>query len=89
MVSMYCWPSVLIKHGGILVVARKVVKAEYGWMFGYLLVVIDNSFSNEQVAHVITSKNYQFIDPVHEVLLDSPVELCQQYGLKVCYYLMQ
>ena len=39
-------------------------------------VVIDNSFSNEQVARVITSKNDQFIDPVHEVLLDSPVELC-------------
>ena len=88
MASTYCWPSVSIKRGASLVVARKVVKAEYGWTFGYLLVVIDNSFSNEQVARVITSKNDQFIDPVHEVPLDSPVELCQQYGLKVCYYLM-
>ena len=88
MASMYCWPSLSIKRGASLVVARKVVKAEYGWTFGYLLLLIDNAFSNEQVARVVVSKNESFIDPVHEVPLDSPVELCQQYGLNVCYYLI-
>ena len=88
MASMYCWPSVSIKRGVSLVIARKIVKAEFEWTFGYLLIVIDSSFSNEQVACVITSKNAQFIDPVHKVSLDSPVELCQQYGHNVCYYLM-
>ena len=63
MASMYCWPSVSIKHGASLVIARKIVKAEFEWTFGYLLIVIDSSFSNEQVARVITSKNAQFIDP--------------------------
>ena len=68
MASTYCWPSVLIKRGASLVVARKIVKAEYGWTFGYLLLLIDNAFSNEQVARVVVSKNDNFIDPVHEVL---------------------
>ena len=49
---------------------------------------IDRSFLSEQVSRVITSKNDQFIDPVHEVPLDSPVQLYQQYGLNVCYFLM-
>ena len=62
-----------------MIIARKLVKVEFEWTFGYLLIV---SFLNEQVAHVITSKNDQFIDLVHEVPLDSPVELCQ-YGLNV------
>ena len=88
MASTYCWPSVSIKRGTSLLVARKVVKAEHGWTFGHLLMVIDNSFSEEQVTRVVTSKNDRFVDPVHEVPLDSPVELCQQYGVNVCYYLM-
>ena len=88
MVSMYCWPSVSIKRGTRLIVGRKVIKAEFEWKFGYLLISIDGSFSSEQVTRVITSKNDQFIDPVHEVPLDSPVKLCQQYGLNVCYFLM-
>ena len=50
MASMYCWPSVSIKRGASLVIARKIVKAEFEWTFGYLLIVIDSSFSNEQVA---------------------------------------
>ena len=50
MVSIYCWPSVSIKRGVSLVNARKVVKAEFEWTSGYLLIVIDSSFSNKQVA---------------------------------------
>ena len=88
MASMYCWPSVSIKRGARLIVGRKVVKAEFEWTFGYLLISIDSSFSSEQVSRVITSKNDHFVDPVHEVPLDSAVELCQQYGLNVCYFLM-
>ena len=80
MASSCCWPSVSIKRGASLFVARKVVKAEYEWTFGYLLTIL--------FACVITPKKDHFIDPVHEVPLESPVELCQQYGLKVCYYLM-
>ena len=88
MASMYCWPSVSIKRGARVTVGRKVIKAEFAWTFGYLLIFIDGSFSSEQVRLVIISKNDQFIDPVHEVPLDSPVQLCQQYGLNVCYFLM-
>ena len=76
MASMYCWPSVSkIKHSARLIVGRKVIKAQFEWTFGYLLISIDGSFLSEQVTHVITSKNDQFIDPVHEVPLDSPVQL--------------
>jgi len=53
-----------------LVIARKVIKEEFEWTFGYLLMIIDSSFSSEMVVRVITSKNDQFIDPVHEVPLD-------------------
>ena len=68
------------------VIARKVVKVEFKWTFGYLLIVIDSSFLNKQVAHVITSKNDQFIDPIHKVPLDSPVDVSST-GL-MCYYLI-
>ena len=44
MVSMYCWPSVSIKHGARLNIGRKVIKAEFEWTFGYLLISIDGSF---------------------------------------------
>ena len=44
-------------------VEHQLVKAEFEWIFGYLLIVIDSSFSNEQVARIITLKNAQFIDP--------------------------
>ena len=74
---MYCWPSVSIKRGARLVVGRKVIIAEFEWTFGYLLISIDGSFASEQVTRVITSKNDQFIDPVHEVSFDSPLQLCQ------------
>ena len=83
MALMYCWPSVSINRGARLIVGRKVIKAEFEWTFGYLLISIDGSFSSEQVTRVITSKIDQFIDPVHGVPLDSPVQLCQQYGLNV------
>ena len=88
MALMYCWPSVSIKRGARLIVGRKVIKAEFEWTFGYLLISIDGSFSSKQVTCVISSKNTKFIDSVHEVPLDSPVQLCQQYGLNVCYFLM-
>ena len=39
MASMYCWPSVSIKRGASLVIARKIVKAEFEWTFGYLLLL--------------------------------------------------
>ena len=81
MALMYCWPSVSIKRGVRLIVGRIAIKAEFEWRFGYLLISIDGSFSSEQVTRVITLKNYQFIDPVHEVPLDSPVQLCQQFIL--------
>ena len=88
MASIYCWPSVSIKHRARLIVGRKVIKAEFEWTFGYLLISIDGSFSSKQVTRIITSKNNQFIDLVHEVPLDSSVQLYQQYRLNPCYFLM-
>ena len=61
--------------------------AEYGWTFGHLLTVVNSSLSNTVVTRVVISKNEHFIDPEHEMPLDSPVQLCEQYGYKICYYL--
>ena len=44
MVSMYCWPSVSIKRGARLIIGRKVIKPEFEWIFGYLLISIDGFF---------------------------------------------
>ena len=55
MASMYCWPSVSIKRGARLIVGRKIIKAEFEWTFGYLLISIDGSFLSKQVTRVITS----------------------------------
>ena len=55
MASMYCCLSVSIKRGARVIVGRKVIKAEFEWTFGYLLISIDGSFLSEQVTRVITS----------------------------------
>ena len=88
MVLMYCWPSVSAKRGVSFVITRRVVKADYGWTFGHLLTITNSSLSNAVVTRVVTSKNERFIDSVHEVPLDSPAQLCEQYGYNVCYYLV-
>jgi hypothetical protein len=41
----------------------------------------------QNVDQVLTCKNEKFVDPVHEVPLDAPVVLCEQYGTNVCYHL--
>ena len=82
---MFCWSSVSAKCWANLVVTRKVVKAEWGWTFGDLLTATDKLLSNVVVLCVVTSKNEHFIDPVHEVPLDSPFQLCEQYGFNLCY----
>ena len=60
--------SVSIKYKARLIFGRKVINAEFEWTFGYLLISIDGSFLSKQVTRVITSKNDQFIDPVHEMV---------------------
>ena len=55
MASMYCWLSVSIKRGARLIVGRKVIKVEFEWTFGYLLISIDGSFLSEQFTCVIIS----------------------------------
>ena len=67
MASMYCCPSVSIKCGARLIVGRKVIKAEFEWTFGYLLISIDGSFSSEQVTRVITSNIKVRIDLVYNL----------------------
>ena len=61
--SMYCWPSVSAKSGASLV-TRRVIKADYGWTFGYLLNIANSSLSNAIVTRVVTSKNEHFINRV-------------------------
>ena len=65
---MYCWLSVSIKCGVRLIVGRKVIKAEFEWTFGYLLISIDGSFSSEQVTRVITSNIKVCIDLVYNTI---------------------
>lgn len=31
-------------------------------------------------------KMKKIVDPVHEVPLDAPVVLCEQYGITICYH---
>ena len=41
------------------------------------------------VSRILLCKNEKFVDPVHEVPLDAPLVLCEQYGQNVCYYLTE
>jgi len=68
------------------------IKAEFEWTFGYLLMIIDSSFSSEMVAHVITSRNNQFIDLVHELPLDEfqwlkIIFILPTYRPYICHFL--
>ena len=56
-------------------------------MSGFWPLTSSSLLSDAQVVCVVTSKNKSFVDPVHKMPLDAPVELCQQYGNNVCYYL--
>ena len=53
--------------------------AECGWTLGHLLTVTDKLLSDAVVTRVVTSRNERFTDPVHEVPIDSPIQLCEQY----------
>ena len=68
MASMYCWPSVSIKRGARLIVGRKVIKAEFEWIFGYLLISIDGSFSSEQDTRVIALNIKVHIDLIYNTI---------------------
>ena len=74
MASMYCWPSVSIKRGARLIVGRKVIKVEFEWTFGYLLISTDSSVLSEQVSRVITSK----IVSQHPTLKKGLAKLCRK-----------
>jgi len=78
---------VSIKRGTNILIPRKEVRAEYDWMFSQLLTVVSSFMLDASGTRVTVSKNEQFIDPVHELPLDSPIQLCQQYGNNICHYL--
>ena len=88
LLSTFCWPSVTIKCGTQVLVRRKVVKAECEDTFGEVLERVDPSFVGNSVVRVVTSKNERFLDPIHEVPLNPPIILSEQYGNNVCYYLL-
>ena len=89
LLSTFCWPSVTIKCGTQVLVRRKVVKAECEDTFGEVLERVDPSFVGNSVVRVVTSKNERFLDPIHEVPLNAPIILSEQYGNNVCYYLLE
>lgn len=87
--SAFLWPSVSVKAPlDTFVVRRKVVKIESCSTFGDLLEKSAGKKVEGQVVNkVLTCKNEKFVDPVHEVPLDAPIMLCEQYGTNVCYHL--
>ena len=87
--SSFLWPSVSVKPAlDMFIVQRRVVKIESCSTFGDLLEKSAGKMVEGQVVdRVLTCKNEKFVDLVHEVPLDAPVVLCEQYGTNVCYHL--
>ena len=87
--SSFLWPSVTIKIAlETYLVRRKVLKIESCCTFGELLEkAAGRGVEGRIVDKIQTCKNEKFVDPVHEVPLDAPVVLCEQYGTNVCYHL--
>ena len=87
--SSFLWPSVFVKAAlDLYIVRRKVVKIESCSTFGDLLEKSAGKEVEGQIVDKIsTCKNEKFVDPVHEVPLDAPVVLCEQYGINICYHL--
>ena len=83
--STFCWPSVTVRRGTSVIVSRKIVKAECTDTFGDILLKVDRKYADQSVKKVIASKNEHFIDPVHEIPLEAPAILCDQYGNNLCY----
>ena len=67
-------------------VDRKIVKCEWTDTFGAIVERVDPSLSHAVVEKVLVSSNAQFLDPVHEIPLDGPVELLKDYGMNVHEY---
>lgn len=87
MVSMNTWPSVSIKRAGSTIISWKVVKCKWSNTLGEIVECVDRNLSHGVVEKVVVSSNAQFLDPVHEFLLDRPVELLKDYGMNVLFYL--
>ena len=87
MASTNAWPSVSIKRDGSTVVSRKIIKCEWTDTLGAIVERVDPSLSRAEVKKVLVSSNAQFLDPVHEIPLDGPVELLKDYGMNVLFHL--
>ena len=87
MASMNAWPSVSVKRAGKTIISRKIVKCEWSETLGEIIERVDRILSQEVVEKVMVSSNAQFLDPVHEIPLDGPVELLKDYGMNVLFYL--
>ena len=86
MLSFLC-PSVSVKATfDTFIVRRKVVKIESCSTFGDLLEkAARKEVEGQNVDKFLTSKNETFVYPLHEVPLDAPTVLCEQYGMNVHY----
>ena len=74
MALMNTWPSALI-------ISQKIVKCEWTDILGVIVERVDRNLSHKVVEKV--PSNAQFMDLVHKLSLDGPVELLKDYSMNV------
>lgn len=87
MALMNAWLSVSMKRDERTIISRNNVKCEWFETPKEIVEHIDRNLSHEVVEKIMVSSNTQFLDPVHEIPLDSPVELLKNYGMNVLFYI--
>ena len=83
------WPSVSVRVGANVIISRRVMRCEPSDTFSDVLAKTGMCVGGRSVSRILLCKNEKFVDPVHEVPLDAPLVLCEQYGQNVCYYLTE
>ena len=87
MALMNAWLSVSVKRDERTIISHKNVKCKWFESLEGIVERVDRNLSHKVVEKIMVSSNAQFLDPVHEILLDGPVELLKNYGMNVLFYM--
>ena len=74
--SSFLWISVIVKCGCIIVIPRKGLQCSFEDTFGDIVHKLQLTSTVEKVSN---SNNAMFVDSNHDVPLNAPLSLCDQF----------
>ena len=86
---MSLWLSVVVKERGHVLKGPCIVRGNYHESIGSVIEGLEKGYSQRDVNRLVISKTENF-SACHEVSLDTPLSVCQDFGCKyVCCFFEQ